>query len=303
MSLLIEIRTAYFIAKLGTVSAAAAALGVHRATVMRRIDLLEAELGRKVFLRHSKGYSLTDLGKTLVRSAEMIESEASRFVGLCKLSDEKLNGELIIATPHGSAPTVVAAVKEFQRRFPDISVRHDAVNEIPRMELGEAHVSFCFGPKPEIADYVVMPWFSYYGHLYAHESYIETYGNPRELSDIPMHRFALLAENLYSLPNDWIRENVPQQNIVFTSSERQTLWRAVQEGLAIGSYGDHLAHNDPAIHRVKLPMPDYITKSWMITHMDSHRSPKVTAFLNCLKDAGFVGKFDTDMEVEVMPQV
>ena len=45
MSLLIEIRTAYFIAKLGTVSAAADALGVHRATVMRRIDLLEAELG------------------------------------------------------------------------------------------------------------------------------------------------------------------------------------------------------------------------------------------------------------------
>ena len=109
MSLLIEIRTAYFIAKLGTVSAAADALGVHRATVMRRIDLLEAELGLKIFRRHSKGYSLTDFGNSLVRSAETIEKEAERFVGLCKLNRERLEGEFIVATPQGSAPTVCAA--------------------------------------------------------------------------------------------------------------------------------------------------------------------------------------------------
>lgn len=302
MSLLIEIRTAYFIAKLGTVSAAATALGVHRATIMRRVDLLENELGRKVFRRHSKGYSLTDFGESLVRSAEMIEKEAARFVGLCKLGDEKLEGELIIATPHGSAPTVVAAVQAFQNRFPSISVRHDAVTKMPRMELGEAHISFSFGPKPEIADYVVMPWLSYYGRLYAHRSYIEKYGNPSELSDIPNHRFALLSEDLYSRPNDWIRQNVPKDNIVFASNERQTVWRAVHEGLAIGSTGDHIAHHNPEIQRINLPIPHYETNSWMITHMDTHRSPKVTAFLNCLKDAGFVGKFDTDMDVKVMPQ-
>jgi DNA-binding transcriptional LysR family regulator len=50
-----EIKTAYQVARLGTVSAAADVLGVHRATVIRHIDTLEAELGARVFLRNKTG--------------------------------------------------------------------------------------------------------------------------------------------------------------------------------------------------------------------------------------------------------
>ena len=39
-----EIRTAFHVARLGTVSAAAEALGVHHATVIRHIDALEKRL-------------------------------------------------------------------------------------------------------------------------------------------------------------------------------------------------------------------------------------------------------------------
>lgn len=303
MSLLIEIRTAYFIAKLGTVSAAAHALGVHRATVMRRVDLLEAELGLKVFRRHSKGYSLTDFGNSLVRSAETIEKEAERFVGLCKLSHERLEGEFVVATPPGSAPTIVASVQEFQRRFPHVSVTHKVYEDIPRMELGEADICFYFGPKPEEPDYVVMPWMSFYGGVYAHQTYIDRYGNPASLSEACHHRFALLTEDLYSPPNDWIRENIPKESIVFTSNERHVVWRAVQEGMVAGCIGDHLARANPLIHPIKIPMPSVKTVCWVITHVDTHRSPKVMAYLSCLKETGLSGKFDTEMDLKVMPQV
>jgi DNA-binding transcriptional LysR family regulator len=40
-----EIKTSYQVARLGTVRAAADVLGIHRATVIRHIDALEAELG------------------------------------------------------------------------------------------------------------------------------------------------------------------------------------------------------------------------------------------------------------------
>ena len=42
-----EIRTAYGVARSGTVSKAAQELGVHRATVNRHIDALEAEIGTR----------------------------------------------------------------------------------------------------------------------------------------------------------------------------------------------------------------------------------------------------------------
>ena len=58
-----ELRTAYQVARLGTVSAAAEMLGFHRATVNRHIDVLEAALGARIFIRHARGYALTVLVK------------------------------------------------------------------------------------------------------------------------------------------------------------------------------------------------------------------------------------------------
>ena len=57
-----EIRTAYQVARIGTVSGAAEALGVHHATVIRHIDALEASLGVKLFQRHARGYTPTEAG-------------------------------------------------------------------------------------------------------------------------------------------------------------------------------------------------------------------------------------------------
>ena len=70
MDLWTEIYTAYRLATAGTVSKAAAELGVHRATVNRHIDALEAGLGTRLFLRHRRGYELTDAGQEFLAVAE-----------------------------------------------------------------------------------------------------------------------------------------------------------------------------------------------------------------------------------------
>ncbi len=62
-----EIRTAYHVARLGTVSGAAEALGVHHATVIRHIDALEARIGVKLFQRHARGYTPTEAGEDLLK--------------------------------------------------------------------------------------------------------------------------------------------------------------------------------------------------------------------------------------------
>ena len=64
-----EIRTAYQVARLGTVSGAAEALGVHHATVIRHIDALEGRLGVKLFQRHARGYTATEAGRDLLQVA------------------------------------------------------------------------------------------------------------------------------------------------------------------------------------------------------------------------------------------
>ena len=60
-----EVRTAFHVARVGTVSGAADVLGVHHATVIRHIDALEERLGVKLFQRHARGYSPTEAGDDL----------------------------------------------------------------------------------------------------------------------------------------------------------------------------------------------------------------------------------------------
>lgn len=64
-----EVRTAYQVARMGTVSGAADVLGVHHATVIRHIDAIEARLGVKLFQRHARGYTPTEAGEDLLRVA------------------------------------------------------------------------------------------------------------------------------------------------------------------------------------------------------------------------------------------
>ena len=73
-----EIRTAYHVARLGTVSGAAEALGVHHATVIRHIDALEGRLGVKLFQRHARGYTATEAGARIFARSPRPPTTSSR---------------------------------------------------------------------------------------------------------------------------------------------------------------------------------------------------------------------------------
>lgn len=64
------------LARHGTLSATARALGVNHATVARRVAALEATLGRVLFDRRADGYALTMDGQALVEVAAPMEAAA-----------------------------------------------------------------------------------------------------------------------------------------------------------------------------------------------------------------------------------
>ena len=80
-----EIRTAYNVARIGTVSGAAEVLGVHHATVIRHIDALEGRLGVKLFQRHARGYTPTEAGQDLLRVAQATDDQFAQLAGRIKI--------------------------------------------------------------------------------------------------------------------------------------------------------------------------------------------------------------------------
>lgn len=174
-----EIRTAYQVARLGTVSAAAEALGVHRSTVIRHIDTLEAVLGAKIFLRHARGYTPTDLGFDLMRVARATDEQFSQLVERATADPAELSGEFILTSLYILAPLVIPILKSFQASHPKVIVRYLTGERLFRLDYGEAHVAVRAGLKPDLPDHIVQPFIKTRVGLYASADYIARNGIPQ----------------------------------------------------------------------------------------------------------------------------
>ena len=100
--------------KLGTVSAAANALGFYRATVNRHIDVLEEEMGARIFIRHARGYTLIELGKDVLQVAQKTEELIEDLAGRVQGKKATLEGELKLTILSGFAELIMKSIADFK---------------------------------------------------------------------------------------------------------------------------------------------------------------------------------------------
>ena len=280
-----EIRTAYQVARLGTVSAAAEVLRIHRATVIRHIDTLEDALGAKIFLRHSRGYTPTELGLELMRMARGADAQFNRLAELATADNKGLCGEFVLTSLYVLAPMLIPLLKDFQAQYPNIYVRYLASEKLFRLEFAEAHVALRAGPKPEIEDHVVQPFTTTNMGLYASKDYVSRKGIPQASDDFADHYFVGFDNLNYGPPfniNTWMRENIPEKNIIFRSTDVTVLETAILSGIGIGFFPADKASQYPDLIEILPHKEEWNVSLWIITHVDLHQTAKVKAFLTFL---------------------
>lgn len=280
-----EIRTAYNVARIGTVSGAAEVLGVHHATVIRHIDALEERLGVRLFQRHARGYTPTEAGDDLLRVAQATDDQFSQLAGRIKGQGDAVSGELVVTSLGGLSHMLVPVLAEFQLEYPDLIVRYLTGDRLFRLEYGEAHVAIRAGSVPDQPDNVVQPFLKQKFALYASEAYIARHGRPDDVSGYDQHRFVGSDDAKSRAPfYRWMRENVPAECIVFRSGDVHAMRRAIQSGIGIGFMSQLHAAELGGLVEIHAPMEEWLAPLWLVTHMDLHRTTKVQAFLTFLKD-------------------
>ena len=282
-----ELRTAYQVAKLGTVSAAADALGFHRATVNRHIDLLEEDIGARIFIRHARGYALTELGEDVLRVAEKTEALIDDLAGRVKGGKAKIEGEIKLTILAPFASLIMRPVRDFRILNPNCRVDIDATDDLARLEYGEAHIALRAGPKPDHPDYVVTSFGAVGFNLYAHDIYVQKHGLPDDVGDLAGHSFVIpqLLEARQPF-RSWMKEHVQPDMIALTSRDIWVNIAAISAGLGMGFIVDHEVQGRSDFHRVLPPNSAWLTILWLVTHVDIHRTEKVQAMLRCIKAAG-----------------
>lgn len=283
-----EIRTALHVARLGTVSAAAEALGVHHATVIRHVDALEGRLGARLFQRHARGYAPTEAGRDLLRVAQEAEDRFAqlqqRVRGQGDGTSGTLAGELAVTSLAPLSRAMTPVLAEFQERHPAVMLRYLTGRRLFRLEAGEAHVAIRAGTAPEQPDNVVRPLVPMSFALVASRGYLDRNG-PVEPADLARHRFVGHDESETRAPfNAWIAELSSPERITFRVSDDGGTLDAVTAGAGLGFLSQFETRGRDDLVEVLPSREAWAGPLWIVTHVDLHRTPKVQAFLALLRE-------------------
>ncbi|OYU38749.1 MAG: LysR family transcriptional regulator [Pseudorhodobacter sp. PARRP1] len=281
-----EIRTAFQVARMGTVSGAAEVMGVHHATVIRHIDSLEKRLGAKLFQRHARGYTPTESGRDLLSVAQTTEDQFGQLASRIKGQGETVAGELVVTSITGIAHLLAPVFATFQEAHPAVVIRFLTDMRLYRLDYGEAHVAIRAGATPQEPDNVALPLVKMQMGLYGAKSYVARHGMPANEAELLQHRFIGIDNPDNRAPfYRWLRERVSNDRLTFRVNEPAAAEVAVKAGMGLGFLRTHEARLDPDLVEVMAPIPEWDSPLWIVTHVDLHRTLKVQSFLSCLRHA------------------
>ncbi len=280
-----EVRTAFQVARMGTVSGAAEVLGVHHATVIRHIDALEAQLGVKLFQRHARGYTATEAGEDLLRVAQATDDQFAQLAGRIKGRGADVSGDLVVTSLAALAQKVAPLLAAFQQQNKDVYVRYLTGDRLFRLEYGEAHVAIRAGVAPDQPDNVVQHLLDMQVGAYASRSYVAAYGQPDGPEDYAKHRFVGTESRESRAPYYvWLQENVPPASVTFRCTDPRAARAAIEAGAGIGFLDQSYAGEQADLVEIHAPRPEWSAPLWLVTHVDLHRTTKVQALLRFIKE-------------------
>ncbi|MBA49499.1 MAG: LysR family transcriptional regulator [Paracoccus sp.] len=272
-----DIRIALAVARSGTVSGAAEVLGVHHATVIRRIDALEAQLGTRLFQRHPRGYALTEPGQALLQVARDTDERFAQLAAQIGGAGDRIEGELVVTSLPGLSDLVMPRLIGLLRRHPGLRLNYVTDVRLFRLAAGEAHVAIRAGTRPTEPDYVVRRMTDLPQSLYATAGYLKDHGDP---ADLARQRLALPGPEARNAPlMRWLAARTPPDAVVMTANDTAAREAVIRAGLAMGPLPPARA----AGLVEALSLPEWSSALWLVTHVDLHRTPKVQAAVAALR--------------------
>lgn len=273
-----DLRIALAVARTGTVSGAAEALGVHHATVIRRIDSLESRLGTRLFQRHPRGYALTESGQAMLKVAGDADERFAQLAAQIAGGGDRIEGELVVTSLPDLADVVMPRLIDLMRRHPSLRINYATDVRLFRLDAGEAHVAIRAGSQPTEPDYVVRPMGRVRHPIYAAHAYVAAHG---PVADTAGHQFALPGPQARNAPlMVWLRDRIRPDQVVLTANDDAAREAAIRAGLAIGPLSPSRAEGLAEV----MSLPEWDSRLWLVTHVDLHRMPKVQAALAALRD-------------------
>lgn len=260
------------VAEAPSMRTAAKNLRVSHSTVSRRIETLEKKLGARLFDRLPEGYKLTPAGHDLLPISHELRDKVDAYSLKVLGRDTELEGTICVTMPDVVAVEVVMPyVAEFQRLYPDITVRIDDSIEIYDLNRREADVAFRFTNEPP-EHLIGRRVANAHQAIYAHGNY----ANRFDLDD-PQSEAKWVG---WGEPEDapaWIKSS-PYPHLKMAGHFNNPLIQkeAVRQQMGIGRLPCAVMDKDPDFVRLTTPAPAH--DFWVLTHRDLKDTARLRVF-------------------------
>jgi DNA-binding transcriptional LysR family regulator len=278
-----DLRVLLAVGRSGSLAAAAAALGVHRSTVMRRVERLEAGLGLLLFDRSTHGLALTAAGERLMPHAESIEEETASMLQAVHVDHGRPSGNVRVAATlnlaFGLLPPLIA---RFRRAYPEITVDVSATPD---------------GSSPIHPDHFDIALRTLEADVRKHEHMVgrrvgklplAVYGArayfadrkvPRRRQDVGGHKLLLGIGPLANIAAmRWMSAVAENAELVYRASSMLLLFAGVRDDLGICCLPRYLGEKEGELIRAFNVPEEHCADLWILRHAHHRDNVRMRAF-------------------------
>ncbi len=275
-----DLRYFLAIAHHGSTIAAAKVLKVSQPTVHRRIEELEARLGRHLVVRQATGYKLTEFGSAVVPLAEQVEVAVRSLERFVFADGSGMSGDVRITCSESVGFRLIQSglLDSFQKIHPGTSVRLLMSDRFFDIAKGEADIAIRAGDQGD--DTLVGKKIGAVGWgLYSSKSYLERHPQLMKAEQLASHSVIEFDGALkHHAAAKWLRDVAPGATIAAVSSSVPGLLVAVKSGVGVAPLPSFLASREPELAAIVNPIPGLESGIYLLTHPDLRRMPRVNAF-------------------------
>ena len=275
------------LARTGRLAGAARRLEVDQATVSRKIQSLEQELGRKLFSRTAAGMVLSEGGNALLRHAEAMEAAASGIEGLGDSGDGLLAGVVRVGSTEGFGSVVLAPrLGLFAADHPRLSIELVAVSAIVNISRREADIVIAL-ERPARGPFLVTKLCDYGLQLYGARTYLERNRPPKDVDELRAHALIGYVDDLlFSKELRYLQDARHTQRFTLRSTSVMAQLEATRAGAGLAVLPAFLADRHADLVPVLAGEFSFTRTFWMSMPAEMKNLARMRATWDFLRSAG-----------------
>jgi DNA-binding transcriptional LysR family regulator len=280
-----DVRFFLAVARTGSLSGAARALGVGHVTVGRRISLLERRLGVSLLNRTPDGFAATAAGEAILRPCIAMENAALDLERIAAGRDSLAAGSIRLTATEALAHRVIApAIAELRKSHPDLQV--DLAVGVRSLDIARREADLAVRVGRPSGPGLVSRKLGEVGYsLYASRSYFAKRRIPQRGKGLAECDLITFTGAPAATSPFFMNESLEGARIALRCNNPLIQLQAAANGIGIAELACFLADDCADLVRIWPDEPPALRSVWLVMHEDLRRSARIRVASSAIVDA------------------